>query len=50
MRRGEIFNLKWNNIDLKHGFILLEITKNGDRREIPINDTLRNTYRDLQNV
>jgi integrase len=26
---------------LKHGFILLDITKNGDRREIPINDTLK---------
>ena len=44
MRKGEILNLKWDdNVDLKHGFILLGITKNGDRREIPINDTLRST-------
>ena len=41
MRKGEILNLKWDNIDLRHGFILLDITKNGERREIPINDTLR---------
>jgi integrase len=42
MRRGEILSLKWENVDLRHGFILLEITKNGERREIPINATLRN--------
>lgn len=42
MRRGEILNLRWDtHIDLKHGFILLDKTKNGDRREIPINGTLR---------
>ena len=41
LRKGEILNLKWNeNVDLKHGFILLDKTKNGHRREIPINDTL----------
>ena len=42
MRKGEILNLKWDNVDLKHGFILLDKTKNGDRREIPINNSLRN--------
>lgn len=41
MRKGEILNLKWDNVDLKNGFILLDITKNGERREIPINDTLK---------
>lgn len=41
MRRGEVLGLKWDQVDLKHGFILLDITKNGERREIPINDTLR---------
>ncbi len=44
MRRGEIFNLRWENVDLKHGFILLDKTKNGERREIPINDTLKATF------
>lgn len=41
MRKGEILSLRWDNVDLKHGFILLDKTKNGERREIPINDTLR---------
>jgi len=44
MRRGEILGLQWDkHVDLKHGFILLDKTKNGQRREIPINDTLRAT-------
>lgn len=48
MRRGEILGLKWDeHIDLKHGFILLNKTKNGERREIPINDTLRSVFQGL---
>jgi integrase len=47
MRRGEILSLKWDNVDLKHGFILLDRTKNGERREIPINETVRNTFEGL---
>jgi len=48
MRKEEILSLEWDrNIDLKHGFILLEKTKNGERREIPINNTLRKTLQGL---
>lgn len=47
MRKGEILNLKWEKVDLKHGFILLDRTKNGDRREIPINSTLRTVLQGL---
>ena len=44
MRKEEILSLEWDkHIDLKHGFILLDVTKNGERREIPINQTLRDT-------
>ena len=46
MRKGEILNLKWDQVDLKHGFILLDKTKNGDRREIPINKTLEALFLD----
>jgi integrase len=28
-------------VDLRHGFLLLDRTKNGERREVPINATLR---------
>ena len=48
MRRGEILTLQWNkHIDLQHGFILLDDTKNGERREIPINGTLREVLTSL---
>ena len=40
-RKEEILSLTWNSVDLQNGFILLDRTKNGERREIPINDTLR---------
>ena len=42
MRKEEILSLEWEkHVDLRHGFILLDVTKNGERREIPINQTLR---------
>ncbi|MGC8555077.1 MAG: tyrosine-type recombinase/integrase [Candidatus Acidulodesulfobacterium sp.] len=43
MRKSEILHLTWDRIDLKNRVILLDITKNGERREIPINDTLFDT-------
>ncbi len=42
MRKSEILHLTWDRVDLKNLIILLDKTKNGDRREIPINDTLLN--------
>ena len=47
MRRGEILNLQWYQLDLRHGFILLDKTKNGERREIPIDETLRTMFRGM---
>ena len=36
MRKSEILNLKWKDIDLKEGILLIEITKSGKRREVYI--------------
>jgi len=48
MRKEEILSLEWDkNLDLKNGFILLQKTKNGTRREIPINEPLRETLQGL---
>lgn len=48
IRRGEILSLEWEkHIDLKHNFILLDRTKNGERREIPINSTLKGVLQGL---
>lgn len=43
MRRGEILSLTWRQIDLEHGFIFVEKTKSGKRREIPISAILKET-------
>ena len=40
-RQSEILGLTWENVDLVHGFITLNITKPSERRDIPINDTLK---------
>ena len=48
MRKREVLSLEWErHVDLKHGFVLLDVTKNGERREIPINQTLRETFQGL---
>ena len=47
MRKQEILTLKWDQVDLKHGFILLDRTKNGERREIPINNALKTTLQSI---
>ena len=47
MRKGEILGLTWDRIDLNNRLILLDKTKNGERREIPINQTLYDTLRKL---
>jgi integrase len=36
MRQGEILNLKWPDVDLKKGVAILQETKNGERRRVPI--------------
>ncbi len=47
MRKGEILGLKWDNVDLKQGFILLDKTKNGERPEIPINGSLKVVFQGI---
>jgi len=42
MRQGEIFHLKWEDIDFNTGLIHLLKTKSGEKREIPMNENVRN--------
>jgi len=41
MRKGEILNLKWHDIDFKRDIAYLYQTKNGERREIRINNEVK---------
>lgn len=48
MRRGEILNLRWVQIDFKAKRIRVEKTKSGEVRHIPINDVLLYELRRLK--
>jgi integrase len=37
MRQGELLGLTWGRVDRARGVVLLEITKSGKRREVPLN-------------
>ena len=41
MRRGELFRLKWKDIDFQRGFITLRDPKGGKDQTIPLNDGAR---------
>jgi len=43
MRFGEIIGLKWHDIDFKRDIITLLNTKNGEKREVPMNSIVKNT-------
>lgn len=40
MRLGELMCLRWEDVDFSRGVLLLERTKSGRRREIPMNDAV----------
>lgn len=43
MRKSEILKLKWRDIDIKRGIIHLLDTKNGEKREVPMNEITQKT-------
>jgi integrase len=47
LRRGEQFSLTWQDIDFRLGVLRVLHTKNGERREIPMSRTLRDTLERL---
>jgi integrase len=50
MRKGEILNLKWSNVDFKNGVITVEKTKNDEIRKIPMNKKLTETLEGAKKV
>ncbi len=48
MRRSEIFGLKWQDVDLERKQIILDETKSGVSRKMPINDALNELLLNLK--
>lgn len=47
MRRGEMFKLKWVDVDFDRGFILIRSPKGGVSMSIPLNDSARELFLSL---
>ena len=41
LRRGEVFGLEWDRVNLNGGYFWIDKTKNGDPLELPITSTLQ---------
>lgn len=49
-RQGEIMNLTWDDIDLNRGRAILQETKNGERRALPITGHALDVLKELDKV
>ena len=48
MRKGELLGLKWEQVNFEQGFITLLDTKNHERRDIPMNETVKAVLRAME--
>jgi len=48
MRKGEILSLQWAQVNFEQGIISLFDTKNHERRDIPMNETVKATLRAVE--
>jgi integrase len=44
MRKGEIFKLRWQDVDFERGFIHIRHPKGGPDQKIPLNDAARQVF------
>ncbi len=48
MRAGELLGLQWSQVNYEQGIITLQDTKNHERRDIPMSETVRSTLKGLK--
>lgn len=48
MRKGEILNLRWNDIDFVKGYVLIREAKSGHMRKVPISPVVKHTLKSLK--
>jgi integrase len=49
-RKGELQSLQWPQVDFELGIISLLDTKNGERRDIPMNETVKATLKGIEKI
>ena len=47
LRKGELLNLTWSQVDMTRGVLRLEVTKSGRRREVPMRQVVYNVLSEL---
>ncbi len=50
MRRGELFKLKWSDIDSDRGFVHIRDPKGGPDQKIPLNDAARDVFEAIPKI
>jgi len=50
MRRGEILNLMWKDVDFKRKTVTIVKSKNNEKRAIPMSQTLYDTLKNIEKV
>ena len=48
MRRGELLSLTWDRVNIEQGIITVTDTKNSERKDIPMNETVKATLQGLK--
>ncbi len=48
MRKGELLGLKWEQVNFEQGIITLHDTKNSERRDIPMDETVKTTLKEVE--
>lgn len=48
MRRGEILNLQWQDIDFQRKLLTVHKSKNGEKRSIPLSSTLSDVFKGIK--
>jgi integrase len=48
MRKDEMLNLRWNDVDFIEGFVHIKESKSSKQRKVPMNHTVRNTIKEIK--